>query len=104
MMQPFLFTFQAAVAAGSMVDGIKFYPFDSEMSCMVQGFYARGSRLGNQGRPTGTHYYKPAGGFKKFTRAYFMVDDLSHLQKGGRLSSAQAFIGSLLQVNRSFIF
>jgi fatty acid-binding protein DegV len=40
MMQSFLFTFQAAVAAGSMVDGIKFYPFDSEMSCMVQGFYA----------------------------------------------------------------
>lgn len=27
-----------------------------------------------------------------------MVDDLSHLQRGGRLSSAQALIGSLLQV------
>lgn len=27
-----------------------------------------------------------------------MVDDLSHLQRGGRLSSAQAIIGSLLQV------
>ena len=27
-----------------------------------------------------------------------MVDDLSHLQRGGRLSSAQAFVGSLLQV------
>jgi DegV family protein with EDD domain len=35
---------------------------------------------------------------KKTARAFFMVDDLSHLQRGGRLSSAQAFIGSLLQV------
>lgn len=35
---------------------------------------------------------------KKTARAYFMVDDLSHLQRGGRLSSAQAIIGSLLQV------
>ncbi|MFP9072206.1 DegV family protein, partial [Enterococcus faecalis] len=35
---------------------------------------------------------------KKTVRAYFMVDDLAHLQRGGRLSSAQAFIGSLLKV------
>jgi DegV family protein with EDD domain len=35
---------------------------------------------------------------KQYVRAYFMVDDLSHLQRGGRLSSAQALIGSLLQV------
>jgi DegV family protein with EDD domain len=35
---------------------------------------------------------------KQTMRAYFMVDDLSHLQRGGRLSSAQAFVGSLLQV------
>ena len=27
-----------------------------------------------------------------------MVDDLSHLQRGGRLSGAQAFVGSLLKV------
>src|SRR5699024_10062106 len=30
--------------------------------------------------------------------AYFMVDDLSHLQRGGRLPGAQAFVGSLLRV------
>ena len=35
---------------------------------------------------------------KKTMRAYFMVDDLTHLQRGGRLSSAQALIGGLLQV------
>ncbi|KAA7210881.1 DegV family protein, partial [Salmonella enterica subsp. enterica serovar Lubbock] len=30
--------------------------------------------------------------------AYIMVDDLTNLQKGGRLSGAAALIGSLLQV------
>jgi DegV family protein with EDD domain len=31
-------------------------------------------------------------------RAYFMVNDLSQLQRGGRMSSAQALLGSLLQI------
>jgi DegV family protein with EDD domain len=35
---------------------------------------------------------------KQSMRAYFMVDDLTNLQRGGRLSGAQALIGSLLQV------
>ena len=35
---------------------------------------------------------------KKVSKAYFMADDLSHLQRGGRLSGAQALVGSLLQV------
>jgi DegV family protein with EDD domain len=30
--------------------------------------------------------------------AYFIVDDLSHLQRGGRLSATAALIGGLLQV------
>jgi DegV family protein with EDD domain len=33
-------TFQGAVAAGNMVEDIRVYPFDSEMSCMIQGLYA----------------------------------------------------------------
>jgi DegV family protein with EDD domain len=35
---------------------------------------------------------------KKTAQAYFMVDDLTNLQRGGELSSAQALIGSLLHV------
>ena len=31
-------TYQGAVTAGEMVEGIKVYPYDSEISCMVQGF------------------------------------------------------------------
>ena len=91
-------TYQGAVTASTMVEGIKVYPFDSEISCMVQGFYgleaAKKASCGEEAEAI----IKRLEELKKTARAYFMVDDLSHLQRGGRLSSAQAFIGSLLQV------
>ncbi|PLR78253.1 fatty acid-binding protein DegV [Bacillus sp. V3-13] len=91
-------TFQGAVSAGSMVDGIKAYPFDSEISCMMQGFYAiEAAEMAKQGIAA-PEIIARLQEMKQSARAYFMVDDLSHLQRGGRLSSAQALIGSLLQV------
>jgi DegV family protein with EDD domain len=43
-------TFQGAVTASTMVDGITVYPFDSEISCMVQGFYAiEAAKLASRG-------------------------------------------------------
>ncbi|HWO77303.1 MAG TPA: DegV family protein [Bacillus sp. (in: firmicutes)] len=91
-------TYQGAVSAGNMVEGVKVYPFDTEMSCMVQGFYAiEAAKLAEQGTEPG-QIMEHLNELKKTTRAYFMADDLSHLQRGGRLSGAQALIGSLLQV------
>lgn len=91
-------TYQGAVTASTMVEGIEVYPFDSEISCMVQGFYAiEAAEWVARGRDAKA-IMKRLEEMKKSARAYFMVDDLSHLQRGGRLSSAQAFIGSLLQV------
>lgn len=91
-------TFQGAITAGTMVEGIEVFPFDSEISCMVQGFYAlEAAEMAERGvDPEGI--LARLEGLKRSARAYFMVDDLAHLQRGGRLSSAQAFIGSLLQV------
>lgn len=91
-------TYQGAVTAGTMVKGIKVFPFDSEISCMVQGFYAlEAAGLASDGEDAEAILSRLEE-LKKSARAYFMVDDLAHLQRGGRLSSAQAFIGSLLQV------
>ncbi|MEH7504215.1 DegV family protein [Neobacillus drentensis] len=91
-------TFQGAVTASTMVDGIAVYPFDSEISCMVQGFYAiETAKLASRGEDV-TSIMARLAELKQTARAYFMVDDLSHLQRGGRLSSAQAFIGSILQI------
>jgi DegV family protein with EDD domain len=91
-------TYQGAVSAASMVEGIKVYPFDSEISCMVQGFYAlEAAELAGKGK-TADEIMDRLTEMKTSINAYFMADDLAHLQRGGRLSSAQAIIGSLLQV------
>lgn len=91
-------TFQGAVSAGSLVEGIKVFPFDSEISCMVQGFYVlEAAEMASAGK-NAAEIMGRLEEMRKTLKAYFMVDDLSHLQRGGRLSSAQALIGSLLQV------
>ncbi|MDU1844836.1 MAG: DegV family protein [Niallia nealsonii] len=91
-------TYQGAISAGDMVDGINVFAFDTEVSCMVQGFYAiEAAKLVRKGK-TAAEIMPILDELKETSHAYFMVDDLSNLQRGGRLSSAQAIIGSLLQV------
>lgn len=91
-------TYAGATQAGEMVEGIDVQTFDSEISCHPQGFYVlRAAELAQQGA-TPDAIMAELVEMKKTLRAYFMVDDLSHLQRGGRLSSAQALIGGLLQV------
>jgi DegV family protein with EDD domain len=91
-------TYQGAVSAGKMVEGIEVYAFDSEVSAMPQGFYAlEAAEMAEKGIGA-EKIMERLTEMKNSARAYFMVDDLSHLQRGGRLSSAQALIGSLLQV------
>jgi DegV family protein with EDD domain len=91
-------TFQGAIAAADMAENIKVFAFDSEISCMVQGFYVlETAELALAGKSPEEIMIR-LNEMKETTNAYFMVDDLAHLQRGGRLSSAQAFIGSLLQV------
>ncbi|WP_249871325.1 DegV family protein [Oceanobacillus saliphilus] len=91
-------TYQAVVTAGEMVEGIDVFPYDSEMSCMVQGFYAlEAANLAQQGK-SAEEVIARLDEMKESMRAYFMVDDLTNLQRGGRLSGAQALVGSLLQV------
>ena len=91
-------TFQGSVTAGEMVDDIKVYNFDSEITCRVQGFYVlEAAKMAQQGESP-ERIMARLDEMKKSVRAYFMVDDLTNLQRGGRLSSAQALLGSLLQV------
>lgn len=91
-------TYQGAISAGDMVEEIDVFAFDTEVSCMVQGFYAiEAAKLAKQGK-TAAEIMPILDELKETSHAYFMVDDLSNLQRGGRLSSAQAIIGSLLQV------
>lgn len=91
-------TFASYALAASMVEGIRVHPFDSEVSCQAETFYVRKSiNLIDEGK-NATEIIEVLEEMKKVSKSYFIVDDLKHLERGGRLSSAQALLGSLLQV------
>ncbi|ARJ39777.1 DegV family protein [Sporosarcina sp. P21c] len=91
-------TYMGAIQAAELVPELEVLAFDSEISAYPQGFYAiRAAQLANEG----VHPHaiiEELKDMQKGIKAYFMVDDLSHLQRGGRLSGAQALVGGLLQV------
>jgi len=91
-------TYDVAVSAGKMVDNIQVYAFDSALSTMPQGLFAiAASELAAEGKSAdGIITYLET--MKEKTFAYFMVEDLSHLERGGRLNKGQALIGSLLNI------
>lgn len=91
-------TYQTVITAGELVEGIDVYAFDSEMSCMPQGFYAVEAAIMAASGKTAKEILFRLNEMKQSMAAYFMVDDLTNLQRGGRLNGAQALVGSLLQV------
>lgn len=91
-------TCHAVASAGEMVEGITVYPFDSEISCLPQGFYAIEAAKLARDNASPEAILNRLEQMKKQMRAYFMVDNLNHLQRGGRLNGAQALVGSLLQI------
>jgi len=91
-------TFQAATSAGKTIEEIDVYTYDSEISTMPQGILAlEAAKMAENGQ-TPENIIAHLDELKKKSRAYFIVDDLSHLQRGGRLSGAQALVGSLLKI------
>lgn len=91
-------TCSGAMQAGEMVEGIDVFVFDSEVSCAMQGFYVvKAAKMAIAGESP-ERILSELEKMKISLRAFFMVDDLQHLQRGGRLSSAQALIGGMLQI------
>lgn len=87
-----------SIQANDFVKEVDVYTFDSEISCAMQGFYVlKAAELANSGMAA-QEIMQQLNLMKKSMRAYFMVEDLKHLQRGGRLSGAQAMIGGLLQI------
>ncbi|MFK2826320.1 DegV family protein [Bacillus sp. B190/17] len=91
-------TYQTSIAAADLVDGLTVHSFDSGISSAPQAFYVlRAAELAREGKGP-DDIMNELEAMRPFVKAYFVVDDLNHLKRGGRLSSAQALIGGLLQV------
>lgn len=91
-------TYQGMTAAAEMVKGIDVHVFDTEISCLMQGFYALEAADMADNGSTPEQILARLEEMKTTMSAYFMVDDLSQLHRGGRLNGAQAFVGSMLKV------
>ncbi|MEL4024084.1 DegV family protein [Lysinibacillus endophyticus] len=97
-------TYQGAIQAGQMVDGIKVHAFDSEISCSPQGYFAiKAAQMAQQGA-SAEQILRTLNEMKSTMDAYFVVDDLAHLQRGGRLSAAAALVGGILQIKPVLTF
>ena len=97
-------TYNGAIQAGDMVENVNVYAFDSEVACYPQGMYAiRAAQLAARGA-TGAEIIADLESLRPSLGDYFIVDDLQHLQRGGRLSAAAALIGGLLQVKPVLTF
>lgn len=92
-------TYQSAKAAAASVDGINVHVIDSEIAAAPLGFLALYAAQNINEKPlealiNDVNEMKQKGNMN----AFFLVDTLTNLQKGGRLSNAQAFIGGLLKI------
>ncbi|MEK3764708.1 MULTISPECIES: DegV family protein [unclassified Solibacillus] len=97
-------TFQGAVQASGMVEGTNIYAFDSEVAAYLQGMYVKeAAKLALEGA-SGEQIIAHLNELKHTMDEYIIVDDLQHLQRGGRLSAAAALIGGLLQVKPILTF
>lgn len=92
-------TFQAAQTAATMVENVNVYVFDSEISCSAQAFFVlEAAEMAIDGKDGKAIVARLDEIKQKGMEAFFVVDDLTNLRLGGRLSGAQAFFGGLLQI------
>ncbi|MGA9286724.1 MAG: DegV family protein [Anaerobacillus sp.] len=98
-------TFQSAHSAGKMIEGVNCYVFDSEISCMMQGFYVlEAARMAQEGYKSDRILERLNEIKAQGSNAYFLVNDLSNLHRGGRLNAAQLVVGNLLQIKPVLTF
>lgn len=92
-------TYQSAQTAATMVENVNIHVFDSEISSSPQAFYVlEAANMALEGK-SGEEIIARLDEIKqKGVEAFFMVDDLTNLRLGGRLSGAQAFFAGMLQI------
>ncbi|MCH5461274.1 DegV family protein [Lactobacillus sp. LC28-10] len=86
------------------VTNIKVYPFDSRIASAGEAdLVMLAARLVHAGRSP-EEIIQALTQLRETIQAYFVVDDLSHLVRTGRLSNASNFVGSLLRIKPILTF
>lgn len=91
-------TYQSAMSAADMVEGIQIHGFDSKISCTPQAYFVLEAAKHARAGKSVEEILAQLEAMRTQVNAYFVVDDLNHLHRGGRLNTAQLFVGSLLKI------
>lgn len=79
------------------------HPFDSGMTVRSMGMMAIAAKMAKNGF-TVEEIFSRLEEMRKSVGVLFVVDDLQNLVRGGRLSNASAFIGTMLQIKPLLTF
>lgn len=91
-------TYDCAIQAAQLVDNVKIYGFDSGVAGGPLASYTiEAAKLAANGA-SAVQILARLEELQQTLDAYFIVDDLTHLQRSGRLSATSSIIGSLLQI------
>lgn len=97
-------TFQNAYSVANTMKEIRVYPYDSELAAAGQAFLVRAAaKLAKEGKSV-SEIIEQLDTIKKETEIYFVVDDLTNLIKGGRLSRAAGGVATALKIKPVLTF
>ncbi|SFC29126.1 EDD domain protein, DegV family [Alkalibacterium subtropicum] len=97
-------TFQNAYSVVQTMDNINVYPYDSEMAAAGQAYLVRAAaKLAKEGHSV-NEIIEQLDKIKQETKIYFIVDDLTNLIKGGRLSRAAGGVATALKIKPVLTF
>lgn len=80
------------------------YPYDSKITIRLQGYMALAAAKMVRLDYTPEQIISKLDEIRKTIDEVFVVDDLNNLSRGGRLSNAGAFVGTLLQIKPLLTF
>lgn len=91
--------------AASTIDNIQVVPYDSGITVMLMGYLAmETARMARDPEVTVDQIIARLDDLKSTMDECFIVNDLQNLVRGGRLSNASAFIGSMLKIKPLLTF
>lgn len=97
-------TYQNAVSVSQAIEHVEIYPYDSELAAAGQAFQViEAAKLAQKGA-TVEEILEKLDQIKEATELYFVVDDLTNLVKGGRLSRAAGSVATLLSIKPVLTF
>ncbi|MEQ6040255.1 fatty acid kinase binding subunit FakB1 [Staphylococcus saccharolyticus] len=97
-------SYPSATQAGEMVEGVNVHTFDTRLAAMIEGSFAiYASQLIEQGR-TPDDIIHELTEIREQIGAHLIVDDLKNLQKSGRITGVQAWVGTLLKMKPVLYF